>query len=216
MTEPDTRTERTARIVIAVLGVMAAFLGTLTAYFAATKSDVVQQRNDVRSDVSTLTTQQSNLKDQVTRLTRENADLRGKLAAAPTDSASPDDASKDGTTRPIVVTLADDGSSIGVFLDQGNAGTGCCADFYYGQRKFGGRPQFKPGNSEFSTAVDSAQISREDCARAATERPIHKPISPPRFGLICALSDGGVSLLQLHPPDIDGGLKISQKYWPNP
>jgi hypothetical protein len=71
MTEPDTRTERTARIVIAVLGVIAAFLGTLTAYFAATKSDVVQQRNDVRSDVSTLTTQQSNLKEQVTRLKRD-------------------------------------------------------------------------------------------------------------------------------------------------
>jgi chromosome segregation ATPase len=98
--------------------VIAASLGTLTAYFAATKSDVVQQRNDVRSDVSTLTTQQSTLKDQVTRLKSQNADLRQQLDAASASSGSAGDAPSDPpsgvVTRTLRVPLPESSSICGV------------------------------------------------------------------------------------------------------
>jgi cell division protein FtsB len=216
MTEPGARTERTARIVIAVLGVIAASLGTLTAYFAATKSDVVQQRNDVRSDVSTLTTQQSTLKDQVTSLRRENADLRQQLDAASTDPSPPADASGNVVTRTLRVPLPDDGSSSGVSLDDGVVNPVCCANFAYGRQQDTNRPQIQPGSTPFSTAVNSAQVSREDCSQATAGSPTIKPIPPPRSGLICASSRNGVSLLRIAAPQKDGTLKISQKYWPNP
>lgn len=61
MTESDMKAERRARILIAVLGVIAASLGVLSGYFAASKSDVVQQRDAVRSDASTLTAENSTL-----------------------------------------------------------------------------------------------------------------------------------------------------------
>jgi hypothetical protein len=219
MIEPDTRTERTARIVIAVLGVIAAFLGTLTAYFAATKSDVVQQRNDVRSDVSTLITQQSNVKEQVTRLKRENAGLRQQLEAAPADSSPPGDASSDFVMRTLNVPLPGEGdTSVGVYLDEGRVREcGGLPNFCYERQASTGRPQLDPSQrTPFSTAVSSAQVSREECSQAAAGSPAIRPIPPPRSGLLCALSDGGVSLLQIAAPQKDGTLTMSQKYWPKP
>jgi hypothetical protein len=220
MTEPGARTERTARVVIAVLGVIAASLGTLTAYFAATKSDVVQQRNDVRSDVSTLATQQSTLKDQLAGLRRENADLRQQLDAAATDSGptadAPGNAPSGVVTRTLRVPLPDDGSAMGVSLDDGKVSTECCADLRYGRQDSTRRPQIEQGYSAFSTSVTSAKISREDCTQATTGSPTIRPIPPPPSGLICASSPGGISLLQVAAPQKDGTLKISQKFWPKP
>jgi hypothetical protein len=220
MTEPGTRTEHTARVVIAVLGVIAASLGTLTAYFAATKSDVVQQRNDVRSDVSTLTTQQSSLRGQVSRLKSENADLRQQLDAASANSGSAGDAPSDPPSGVVTRTLRvplPESSSIGVSLDDGAVGPSAASpDFYYGRQDSTGRPQLEQGLRPFSTAVKSGQISRDDCAQAATGSPTIRPIPRPPSGLICALSSDGVSLLRIAVPQKDGTLRIAQKYWPNP
>jgi hypothetical protein len=216
MTDPDTRTERTARVVIAILGVIAASLGTLTAYFAATKSDVVQQRDEVRSDVSTLATRQSNLNQEVARLRRENADLHHQLTIP-----SPDPGPADGTpsgvvTRTLRVPLPDDGSRIGVFLDDGKVANECCADFFYRRQESTGRPQIEPASSALSTVVSSARISKEDCSQATAGSPTIRPIPPPASGLMCVVSSGGVSLLQIAAPQKDGTLRVSQKFWPNP
>jgi cell division protein FtsB len=123
MTESRTKIERNANVVVALLGVIAAALGALSGYFAVTKSDIVQQRDDVQSDVSTLATQQSTLKEQVARLTRENTDLRQQLEVAAKDSRPPSAAPSDVVTRTLRVPLPDEGSSIGVFLDDGRSAT---------------------------------------------------------------------------------------------
>jgi cell division protein FtsB len=220
MTEPDTKTERTARIVIAVLGVIAALLGTLTAYLAAAKSDVVQQRNEVRSDVSTLATQQLSLQEQVARLRRENADLERQLNAASSDSGpTTTDVANDFALRRLNLPLPDAGA-MGLFLDDGRVGTDPAnSDFEYKRQDATGRPQLVAhfDDRPYSTAVRSAALSKEDCSRAVTTSPTIEPIRPLHSGLlICVLTEGGTSLLRiLAAPQKDGILRISQKYWPN-
>ena len=79
----DSRTfiERYANVLIAVIGLMTALIG----YLGVSKSNVVEQRNDVQTQASTLTTEQSQLRARVTALTAENADLHQQLEAASSD-----------------------------------------------------------------------------------------------------------------------------------
>ena len=215
MTDPNSRTERTARVMIAVLGVIAAALGTLTAYFAATKSDVVQQRDDVRSDVSTLTTQQSSLEEQVARLKRDNADLRGQLTSASASSVSTSDAA-DVATRRLSVPLPQQGVKIGVFLTRGLVKYKEGADFYYEREASTGLPQLTAGRWKFSTAPRSATIGQNQCSQLASNSASNQPFALLGPAVICSLSDEGVSRLTIAAPQKDGRLKISQTYWPKP
>ena len=209
-------TERNARVVIAVLGVIAAALGTLTAVFAASKSDVVQQRDDVRGDVSTPTTQQSNLRDQVTRLKSENADRRHRLDASSADSNPTGDSSDGAQVRNLKVPLPAAGASTEVSLDEPRVAQ-CCTepDFIY-ELVAPGRGRLKRvWSAGMSIAVDSANVSKEQCSQAANGSPVIRPIPPPRAGLMCALSHDGISLLRIVKQK-NGTLSISQKYWLNP
>jgi hypothetical protein len=207
-------------VVTAILGVCAAGFGALTAYFGFTKADVVQQRDDVQSHVSTLATRQSTLKERVAKLTRENADLRQQLQAAATDSGTTSTAPSDVVTRSLTAPLPDQGSAMGLFLDEGRVSADCCgADFNYQRQDATGRPELVSHNgSPYSTAVESATVSQDACSRAVTTSPTIRAIRPLHSGLlICALTSGGTSLLQIvAAPQKDGTLKLSQRFWPNP
>lgn len=151
----------------------------------------------------------------MTRLRRQNADLRRQLADASADSGVSSDASGGAVRRTLRAPLPDQGSSIGIFLDEGEVHTGGASDFSYGRQESTGRPQLEPSWSSFSTAVSSASISQKACAQVAKGSPTIRAIPPPRSGWLCASSDGGTSLLRLTSLK-DGTLRISQTYWPNP
>jgi cell division protein FtsB len=210
--------ERNATLVTAIFGAVTAFLVAVTAYFGVTKADVVQQRDNVQSNVSTLATQQSTLRERVARLTSENADLRQQLEAAASDSGATTDTATDVVVRPLTVPLPDDGSSIGLFLDKGRIANTYGPDLRYERQESTGRPQLVASDGlPYSTDVDSVAVSRESCRRAATASPSIRPIRPLRSGLlICVLTDGGTSRLLISAPQKDGTLKISQKFWAKP
>jgi len=122
---------------------------------------------------------------------------------------------------PLRLPLPEEGESIGLFLDEGRVSTECCSpDFQYGRQESTGRPQLVPNTTDlpYTTVVDSAAVSQEECSRAVTTSPTIRPIRPLHSGLlICVLTDGGTSLLRvLAAPQKDGTLRISQKFWPKP
>jgi len=181
-------------------------------YLGVTKSDVTEQRDHVQAQVSTL-------KARVATLMSHNADLRQQLEAASGGSGAPKNA-HGADIRPLEPPLPDEGSPTGLFLDEGSvdSGTVNSSDLILERQASTGRVQLTSRTSTgYSTAVNSADVSQEACSQAVMRSPANKPI-PVRSGLlVCVLTDGGTSLLQIQEaPQNEGALKISQKFWPEP
>lgn len=213
-TDPRSTTERRSAVLVSFFGVLAAALGVFSSYLLVTKANVAQQRDDVQGRASTLTTRQSNLERQVAELTTENNDLRTQLDARSEDT--PADSGIEVVRRTLTLPLAED-RTIALSLDDGTVITGCCSgEFRYERQANTGRPQLVQNDSDvpYSTAIQTAS-TQEDCSKAIETSPTVTPIRPLHTGLrICARTDAGVSLLEIvRPPQRNGELRVSQKFW---
>lgn len=205
--------------IVAILTVVTAGLGVLSAYYGLKAADVAQERDAVRGEATELQTQQSDLAAQVDELKGENADLRARLGAGSGGAGSGGSSEADVAYRRLIVPLPPGGDEGNLLLDRGEVTTECCeGDLTYSRNGDTAIPELTADDVPYSTDVPSAAATQEECSQAVKTSPTITPIRRLRKGaLICANTEGGTSLLRISaPPRKNGTLLITQTFWPTP
>jgi hypothetical protein len=210
--------QRHSVIVVTVCTLLTAGLGVLSAYLGFKAANITQERDAVRGRATTLQTQQTDLQSQIVQLEADNADLRARLGGG---SGSSTATAPDGTDvehrPPLKVPLPADGGVEHILLDRGEVSAECCSgDLNYSRNDATGIPEI---GSDVAISVDvaSGAVTEEQCAQAVKTSPATPPLRRMREGmLICAITQGGTSLLRISsPPTRNGTLTFIQTFWPS-
>lgn len=208
------KVQRHSVIVVTICTLLAAGLGVLSAYLGLKAANVTQERDAVRGRATTLQTQRTDLQSEIVQLKADNADLRARLGGGSAGAVA------DGTDvehrPPLRVPLLASGVEH-VLLDRGEVSAECCSgDLSYSRNDATGIPEI---SSDVAISVDvaSGAVTEEQCAQAVKTSPATPPLRRMREGmLICAITEGGTSLLRISaPPTRNGTLTFIQTFWPS-
>lgn len=205
-------------LIVAILGVIAAALGVWATYSRIEVTDVTKQRNAVQGTATELRSERVDLESELERLRGENADLRARLGEGSGAYSGAANTTDDAEQRRFTVPLPPDGDDEYLLLDRGEVTDECCSgDLTYSRNDNTGIPELTAESVDYTTEVASAAVSQEDCAQAVRTRPTITPVRGLRKGtLVCAITEGGTSLLRISAtPTRSGTLEVSQTFWPD-
>jgi hypothetical protein len=209
------RFEKHAGVLVALLAVVTAALGSLSAYLKVKADTAVDTRQEVQVRATGLQSDKSSLQKQIAALREENDNLNAQLKTEPAPTASD---SPTAVTRDLKVPISDNGSNEYITLDDGTVTQCCSGDFIYARQESTGEPELRTysGSTPYSIDVSSAGVTPEECSDAVTRSPAAAPVRNLRAGtLICVNTNGGTSLLRVvAAPARDGALRLRQRFWP--
>ncbi len=210
------RIEKHAGLLVAMLAVVTAALGALSAYLKVKADTAVDSRQAVQTRATGLQNDKTSLQEQIAALREENDNLNAQLKTepAPTEIGRPT-----AVTRDLKVPISDNGSTQYIALDDGEVKQCCSGDFVYARQDSTGEPELRTyasGHPPYSIDISSAGITPEQCSDAVTRSPAAAPVRNLHAGtLICVNTDGGTSLLRVvGAPGRDGSLRLRQRFWP--
>ena len=209
------RIEKHAGVLVALLAVVTAALGSLSAYLKVKADTAVDTRQEVQVRATDLQSDKSSLQKQIAALREENDNLNAQLKTEPAPTASD---SPTAVTRDLKVPISGNGSNEYITLDDGTVTQCCSGDFIYARQESTGEPELRAysGSTPYSIDVSSAGVTPEECSDAATRSPAAAPVRNLHAGtLICINTNGGTSLLRVvAAPARDGSLRLRQRFWP--
>jgi len=210
------RFEKHAGVLVALLAVVTAALGSLSAYLKVKADTAVDTRQEVQVRATGLQSDKSSLQKQIAALREENDNLNAQLKTEP--APTPGDRPT-AVTRDLKVPISDNSSNQYITLDDGAVTQRCCGDFVYARQESTGEPELRAYSSTstpYSIDVPSAGVTPEQCSDAVTRSPAAAPVRNLHAGtLICVNTDGGTSLLRVvAAPARDGALRLRQRFWP--
>jgi len=209
------RIEKHAGVLVALLAVVTAALGSLSAYLKVKADTAVDTRQEVQVRATDLQSDKSSLQKQIAALREENDNLTAQLKTEPAPTASD---SPTAVTRDLKVPISGNGSNEYITLDDGTVTQCCSGDFIYARQESTGEPELRAysGSTPYSIDVSSAGVTPEECSDAVTRSPAAAPVRNLHAGtLICINTNGGTSLLRVvAAPARDGSLRLRQRFWP--
>jgi hypothetical protein len=210
------RIEKHAGLLVAVLTVVTAALGALSAYLKVKADTAVDSRQQVQTRATDLQSDKRSLQEQIAALREENDNLNAQLKTEPAPPAS---GRPTAVTRDLKVPISDNSSTQYIGLDNGEVKQCCSGDFIYARQESTGEPELRTysnGNPPYSIDISSAGVTPEECSDAVTRSPAAAPVRNLHAGtLICVNTIGGTSLLRVvAAPGRDGSLRLRQRFWP--